>query len=77
MAVDIQKNSYEVLRVQQTTYGGYDLVDIRVFYRRKPEDAYKPSPKGVSFRTRLLAPLIQALCEVRDGMEGEQDEAPK
>jgi hypothetical protein len=62
--MDVQKNTLELIRIQPTTFKGYDLVDIRIFYK-DDEDNYKPTKKGVTFKQDLLEDVIQALNKVK------------
>ena len=59
--VDIPQNAYETLRVQQKTWQGYQLVDLRVWYPGKEDGEMKPSPKGVTFQKDMLPGVIEAL----------------
>ena len=56
----IEKNSRESIVVSETTHMGYDLVDVRVFYKDS-EGELKPTRKGVSIHREQLAGLIKAL----------------
>jgi len=69
LAIDIPKNSCEVIRVQATEFNKYKLYDIRVFYRDGQTGEYKPSPKGISLRRHLLPKLLDALQDLYDQEE--------
>ena len=56
----IEKNSRESIVVSETTHMGYDLVDVRVFYK-DTDGALKPTRKGVSIHREQLDGLIKAL----------------
>ena len=56
----IEKNSRESIVVSETTHMGYDLVDVRIFYKDE-EGELKPTRKGVSIQRELLDGLIKAL----------------
>jgi len=63
-AIEIRKNSREVIRVTRKEFNGQDLVNIRVFFDAGGGDM-KPGKQGVAFRAALLADMIDALnsCE--------------
>ena len=63
--IDLVKNSHEVLRLERTRFKGYDLVNVRIWFRNE-NDELRPSPKGVTIRLEVLPKLIAALqvvCE--------------
>lgn len=64
VAVDIPKNSFEVVRVQPTVFKGDRYVDIRVWYDPVDGDERRPSKKGVMLKLGLLPKLIEALREI-------------
>ena len=70
--IDVTKNSFEVIRVPPNRFKGYDLVDIRVYYRKADSDEYLPSPKGLCFQRHVLPRVISALQEM-DESEGEPE----
>lgn len=59
-AVEIRKNSREVIRVTREEFNGHDLVNIRVFFDAGGGDI-KPGKQGVAFRAALLPDMIDAL----------------
>ena len=64
MAVELtlKKNATEEIHVEPTTYGGHDLIDVRVYYDAGGGD-FRPSKKGLSLRPELwreLLPMIEA-----------------
>jgi len=62
--MEIQKNSLEIIKVQPSTFKGYDLVDIRIFYK-DDEGKFKPTKRGVTFKQDLLDEVIEALNKVK------------
>ena len=59
----IEKNSRESIVVSETTHMGYDLVDVRVYY--KDEDGeLKPTRKGVSLHREQVGDVIKALSVI-------------
>ena len=64
---DVVKNRRETIRVQRTSFEGYDLVDIRVWvpdrYGDSP-DALVATPKGIGFRAELLGEVLAALTKL-------------
>ena len=65
--VDIQKNSVEVVRVQNTNFKGFDLVDIRIFYQ--DGESLKPTKKGITIKREQLDKLIQALQDLKEAKD--------
>lgn len=62
--IDIRKNSVEVVRVQNTNFKGFDLVDIRIFYQ--DGESLKPTKKGITIKRELIDDLIQALQKLKE-----------
>ena len=59
----IEKNSRESIVVSETTHMGYDLVDVRVFYKDEAGEL-KPTRKGVSLHREQLDDVIKALSAI-------------
>jgi hypothetical protein len=68
--MDIDKNTQEIIRVQPTEFKGYQLVDIRVFYR--DGDELKPTKKGITFKREMLTEVINCLKAVAEQSEAEK-----
>jgi len=64
--MDIDKNTQEIIRVQPTKFKGYDLVDIRVFYR--DGDELKPTKKGITFKREMLTDVLKALTQLSESI---------
>ena len=59
----IEKNSRESIVVSETTHMGYDLVDVRVFYKDEAGEL-KPTRKGVSLHREQVGDVIKALSAI-------------
>ena len=59
----IEKNSRESIVVSESTHMGYDLVDVRVYYKDEAGEL-KPTRKGVSLHREQLGDVIKALSAV-------------
>ena len=59
----IEKNSRESIVVSETTHMGYDLVDVRVFYKDDTGEL-KPTRKGVSLHREQVGDVIKALSVI-------------
>ena len=59
----IEKNSRESIVVSESTHMGYDLVDVRVFYKDEAGDL-KPTRKGVSLHREQVRDVIKALSVI-------------
>tara|TARA_Y100000034_G_scaffold122417_1_gene167853 strand:- start:149 stop:442 length:294 start_codon:yes stop_codon:yes gene_type:complete len=55
------KNSRESIVIAETTFNGYDLIDIRTFYDDKGE--LKPTRKGVTLRKEKLDEFVALLTK--------------
>ncbi|MEM6890759.1 MAG: transcriptional coactivator p15/PC4 family protein [Pseudomonadota bacterium] len=62
-AIDIPKNSREVLRIQREEYLGHDMLNLRVWYDDGSGEL-RPSKKGVAVKAALIPDLIKALAKV-------------
>ena len=59
----IEKNSRESIVVSESTHMGYDLVDVRVFYKDEAGEL-KPTRKGVSLHREQVGDVIKALSVI-------------
>ena len=59
----IEKNSRESIVVSESTHMGYDLVDVRVYYKDEAGEL-KPTRKGVSLHREQLDDVIKALSAI-------------
>ena len=59
----IEKNSRESIVVSESTHMGYDLVDVRVFYKDDGGEL-KPTRKGVSLHREQVGDVIKALSVI-------------
>ena len=59
----IEKNSRESIVVSETTHMGYDLVDVRIFYKDEGGEL-KPTRKGVSIQREQVGDVIKALSVI-------------
>ena len=57
----IPKNSRETLRITLGQYEGYDLLNLRVWFRQNADDEERPSRAGFAVRVHLIPQLIEAL----------------
>jgi Transcriptional Coactivator p15 (PC4) len=58
---DVPKNSREVLRIQLTEFKGYELVNLRIFYRPDDGEDLRPGNKGFTLRVEKLLELRAAI----------------
>ena len=59
----IEKNSRESIVVSESPHMGYDLVDLRVFYKDEAGEL-KPTRKGVSLHREQVGDVIKALSVI-------------
>ena len=59
----IEKNSRESIVVSESTHMGYDLVDVRVYYKDEAGEL-KPTRKGVSLHREQVGDVIKALSVI-------------
>ena len=59
----IEKNSRESIVVSESSHMGYDLVDVRVFYKDEAGEL-KPTRKGVSLHREQVGDVIKALSVI-------------
>ena len=60
---EIQKNSQEIIRIENKEYKGNKFLDVRVYYKDRDTEEYKPTKKGISFNHRIAKEVIEALLE--------------
>lgn len=58
----ITKNPTEEVRISLTSYHGYDLVDIRVYFQ-DDHGEWRPTKRGVSLSTDAVAELRDAIVK--------------
>ncbi len=57
----IDKNSRERIEVRAAEYEGHPYIDIRIYWRTKDVEDWKPSKIGVTLKPELVSELIAAL----------------
>lgn len=63
MTTSFTKNKAQEIRVTRRTWEGYELLDIRLWYRKVGEEGFYPSKKGLTIRAEQAADLIEAIEE--------------
>jgi hypothetical protein len=61
----IAKNPTEEVRVSLTSYRGYDLVDIRVYFQ-DDRGEWRPTKRGVSLSVDSFAELREAILKAEE-----------
>lgn len=64
MAVEIQKNAAEVIRVEATEYNGIALVAVRVWLGVPGTESKTPTKKGLTLRPETWRKVIPAILEL-------------
>ena len=64
----IRKNAREEIRVDRVEYKGYDLVNIRIWFKAD-DGGMRPGKDGLSFRAALCDEVIDALLDAKRGAE--------
>jgi len=62
------KNTMEQVRTQLTEYKGYKLIDIRVWYKQKDGEEYKPSKKGLTLGIDHYEDLRKAIDKLGEAL---------
>ena len=62
--VEIQKNSREVIRIEESEYEGHKFVDCRIYYDDKGE--YRATKKGISFSHKIAQEVVEAIIETME-----------
>ena len=63
----MEKSSGQLIRVTETEYEGYDLVDVRVYFRDK-QDTLRPTRKGISLRRETFGDFADMIAEAREAL---------
>lgn len=71
LVATIPKNGREEIRVSLTEFKGYDLVNMRVWFRTDEGDM-RPGKAGLAFRVEKLSDLIQALQQAQRAAEARE-----
>lgn len=69
-AEPIQKNGHEELRTTVESYGGRDILNLRVWFR-SPDGTMMPGKQGIGLRLELLPDFIDRLQQARDAAEAQ------
>lgn len=62
----IEKNKSESIKLSLNIFKEKELLDIRIFYYDKNEDAYKPSKKGISIPLEKIDEFNEKLNKILD-----------
>jgi len=64
----IRKNAREEIRVARVEYKGYDLVNLRIWFRAD-DGSMRPGRDGFAIRAGLVDELIDALLDAKQGAQ--------
>lgn len=73
----IPKNARERVQVSFSTFKGYDLLDMRLYYRDPKTEEWKPTPKGVTVQRNreTVEALRDALTKVLELIPAAREDA--
>ena len=66
---DLPKNSTEIIRVEVSEYKGEKYLNIRIWYKDKTSEEFKPSQKGVAIRANQYDEFISAIREAQNDIK--------
>jgi hypothetical protein len=61
---EFSKNTQETIRVSITEFKGYELIDVRAYYRDNETGELKPTRKGITLSIELYDKLKDAILEL-------------
>ena len=61
---EIQKNSREIIRIEESEYEGHKFVDCRIYYDDNGE--WRPTKKGISFSHKIAHEVVEAIVETME-----------
>ena len=59
---DILRSETEIIRVSTRKYKGIEYVDLRVFFKDKQTDEYRPTKKGLTIKKDQIHEVAKAVC---------------
>jgi len=62
--IEIQKNSREIIRIEESEYEGHKFVDCRIYYDDNGE--WKPTKKGISFNHKIAQEVIEGILQTME-----------
>jgi len=69
---NIQKNKTEQIRITLNEFKGYQLANLRVYFKTEDDEEYKPTKKGISFQANLLPEIIEGLTQAEKELGAEK-----
>ena len=59
---DIERSETEIIRVSKREYKGAEYVDLRVFFKDKQTEEYRPTKKGLTIKKDQIHEVAKAVC---------------
>lgn len=68
---EFSKNTQETIRVSITEFKGYELIDVRAYYRDNETGELKPTRKGITLSVELYDKLKEAILQLENAISKE------
>jgi hypothetical protein len=68
---EFSKNTQETIRVSITEFKGYELIDVRAYYRDNETGELKPTRKGITLSVELYDKLKEAILKLEGSISKE------
>ena len=68
---EFSKNTQETIRVSITEFKGYELIDVRAYYRDNETGELKPTRKGITLSVDLYDKLKEAILKLESAISKE------
>ncbi len=68
---EFSKNTQETIRVSLTEFKGYELIDVRAYYRDNQTGELKPTRKGITLSVDLYDKLKDAILKLEKAIAKE------
>ena len=62
--IEIQKNSREIIRIEESEYEGHKFVDCRIYYDDNGE--WRPTKKGISFSHKIAQEVVEGILQTME-----------
>ncbi len=63
---EIETFKGEIIKISTRSYKDVPYVDVRVWFKKGVDDAYRPTKKGIFFRKEQVGELINALSQIQE-----------
>ncbi len=65
---DVPRSETEIIRISRREYKGVHYVDLRVFFKDKQTEEFRPTKKGLTIKKDQIHEVAKAVCLAEEAL---------